>query len=136
MVILRKLCSRTLNFERSEFFQSFNDFSEKNHLEPSWEPILRVPEQKFWKSAPLKFLFRKYSKKWTGNDFFCRNIKILLHCIIIFIFGTVVAFSTQILGTGISVNFCSAKITIFYIGIDFIRALKKYSEKLEVPTPM
>ena len=136
MVILRKLCSRTSNFERSEFFQSFNDFSKKNHLEPSWEPILRVPEQKFWKSAPLKFLFRKYSKKWTENHFFCRNIKILLHCIIIFIFGTVVAFSTQILGTGISVNFCSAKITIFYIGIVFIRALNNFSEKLEVHTPM
>ena len=59
-----------------------------------------------------------------------------MHCIIIFIFGTVVAFSTQILGTGISVNFCSAKITIFYIGIVFIRALRKFSEKLEVPTPM
>ena len=92
MVILRKLCSRTSKFERSEFLKSFHDFSTKNHLEPSWEPILRVPEQKFWKSAPLKFLFRKYSKKWTENHFFCRNIKILLHCIIIFIFGTVVAF--------------------------------------------
>ena len=136
MVILRKLCSRTSNFERSEFFQSFNDFSEKNHLEPSWEPILRVPEQKFWKSAPLKFLFRKYSKKWTENYFFGRNIKILLHCIIIFIFGTVVAFSMQILGTGISVNFCSAKITIFYIAIVFIRASKKLYDISEVPTPM
>ena len=136
MVILRKLCSRTSKFERSEFFQSFNDFSKKK---TSWAILgtdLRVPEQKFWKSAPLKFLFRKYSKKWTENGVFCRNIKILLHCIIIFIFGTVVAFSTQILGTGISVNFCSAKITIFYIGIVFIRALRNFSEKLEVPTPM
>ena len=136
MMILRKLCPRTSKFERSEFLQSFHEFSQKNHLEPFWEPILRDPEQKFRKSAHLKFLFRKYSKKWTENDFFCRNIKILLYCIIIFIFGTVVAFSTQILGTGISVNFCSAKITIFYIGIVFIRALRKFSEKLEVPTPM
>ena len=135
-MILRKLCSRTSNFERSEFFQSFNDFSKKKHLEPSWEPILGDPEQKFWKSAPLKFLFRKYNKKWTENVFFCRNIKILLHCIIIFIFGTVVAFSTQILGTGISVNFCSAKITIFYIAIVFIRAFRKLYNKSEVPTPL
>ena len=74
-MISRKLCPRTSKFERSEFFQSFNDFSKKNHLEPSWEPILRVPEQKFWKSAPLKFLFRKYSKKWTENHFFLQKHK-------------------------------------------------------------
>ena len=136
MVILRKLCSRTSKFERSEFFQSFHDFSEKNLLEPSWEPILRVPEQKFWKSTHMKFLFRKYSKNWTENVFFCRNIKILMHCIIIFIFGTIATFSTQILGTGISLNFCSAKITIFYIVIVFIRAFKKCFKTFEVPTPM
>ena len=127
MMILRKLCPRTSKFERSEFFQSFHEFSQKNHLEPFWEPILRDPEQKFRKSAHLKFLFRKYSKNWTENDFCCRNIKILMHCIIIFIFGTVAAFSTQILGTGISLNFCSAKITIFYIGIVFIRAFPDFS---------
>ena len=135
MVILRKLCSRTSKFERSEFLKSFHDFSTKNHLEPSWEPILRVPEQKFWKSAPLKFLFRKYSKKWTENHFFCINIKILLYCIIISFFGTVVAFSMQILGTGISVNFCSAKIIIFYIGIVFIRAFPDFSWTSQVHTP-
>ena len=74
MMILRKLCPRTSKFERSEFFQSFHEFSQKNHLEPFWEPILRDPEQKFRKSAHLKFLFRKYSKNWTENVFFCRNI--------------------------------------------------------------
>ena len=136
MVILRKLCSRTSKFERSEFFQSFHDFSQKKYLGPTWEPILRDPEQKFWKSTHLKFLFQKYSKIWSEKDFFCRNIKILIHCIIIFIFGTVAAFSTQILGTGISLHFCSAKITIFYIVIVFIRAFRKCFKKLEVPTPM
>ena len=135
-MILRKLCSRTSNFERSEFFQSFHDFSQKNHLEPFWEPILRGPEQKFWKSAYLKFLFRKYSKNWTENDFFCRNIKIFMYCIIVFIFGTVATFSTRILGTEFSINFCSGKNHVFYIGIVFVRAFKKLYKKLEVPISM
>ena len=135
MVILRKLCSRTSKFERREFFQSFNDFSQKNHLEPFLEPILRGPEQKFWKSAYLKFLFRKYSKNWTENDFFCRNIKILTYCIIVFIFGTVATFSTRILGTEISINFCSGKNHVFYIGIVFIRAFPDFSWTSQVPTP-
>ena len=135
-MILRKLCSRTSKFERSEFFQSFHDFSQKNHLEPFWEPILRGPEQKFWKSAYLKFLFRKYSKNWTENDFFCRNIKILMYCIIVFIFGTVATFSTRILGTEFSINFCSGKNPVFYIAIVFVRAFKKLYKKLEVPISM
>ena len=135
MIILRKLCSKTSKFERSEFFQSFHEFSQKNHLEPFWEPILRGPEQKFWKSAYLKFLFRKYSKNWTENDFFCRNIKILMYCIIVFIFGTVAAFSTRIIGTDFSINFCSGKNHVFYIGIVFIRASTEFSWTSQVPTP-
>ena len=117
------------------FFKAFMIFRKKIILNHFGNQFWGVRNRNFENQLIWNFCSGNTGKIELRTIFFYRNIKILIYCIIVFIFGTVATFSTRILGTDFSINFCSGENHVFYIGIVFWQAFPDFSWTSQVPTP-
>ena len=90
------------NLRGVSFFKVFMSFHKKIILNHFGNQFWEIRNRNFENQLIWNFCSGNIVKIELRMFFFCKNIKILMHSIIIFIFDTVATFSTRILGTEIS----------------------------------